>query len=183
MRLLGLIEYVLLRARKKLNPYVASRLLSRHDFSNSRTRKILRESGLKVGEGLSVRAPLLLEDGLKISLGDQVWINYGLTGVGAGQIEIGDRVLIGPHVTLVTANHPLDPLERANSHRVEHGKITIGANAWIGANVTVCPGVCIGRNSVIGAGSVVTRNIPENMFAAGVPCKAIRSLEPTKEST
>ena len=118
-----------------------------------------------------------------ISLGNHVWINYGLTGVGAGHIEIGDRVLIGPHVTLVTANHPLDPLERAKPHRVEHGKITIGENAWIGANVTICSDVRIGKNSVIGAGSVVTRNIPDNVLAAGVPCKPIRLLDTARDST
>ena len=92
------------------------------------------------------------------------------------EVVIGVNVLFGPNVTIVTANHPKSPKEREEN--LEFGaKVVIENNVWLAAGVTVCPGVTIGENSIIGAGSVVTKSIPKNVVAYGVPCKVIEKIE------
>ena len=93
-----------------------------------------------------------------------------------GKITIGKNVLFGPNVSIYTAGHPIHPDSRNSGY--EYGiPVTIGDNVWIGGNVSICPGVTIGENSVIGAGSVVLKDVPPNTVAAGNPCRVIRTLE------
>lgn len=107
--------------------------------------------------------------------GSGIYANSNLTLVDDGHIYIGDKVLFGPNVTVATANHPVDPELRSKA--LQYNKdVHIGENVWIGANTVIVPGVSIGRNSVIGAGSVVTKDIPDNVVAAGTPCRIIREI-------
>ena len=105
-----------------------------------------------------------------------------------GKVHIGDNVMIGPNVTITTNLYPLVASERnvcwvpnrfPSGHKVYTKPIAIGDNVWICSNVTICPGVTIDRNTVIGAGSVVTKNIPSNVLAYGVPCRAVRPITET----
>jgi maltose O-acetyltransferase len=112
--------------------------------------------------------------GFNIHLGRDFYANHNLVILDVCQVEIGDNVLFGPNVVLSTASHPVDPIQRSNT---EYGApIVIGNRAWLGANVSVLPGVRIGTNPVIGAGSVVTRDIPDNSVAVGNPCRVSRTL-------
>jgi len=113
--------------------------------------------------------------GHNVHLGSNVYANYNLTLVDDGPIYIGDNVMIGPNVTIATANHPIHSQMR--SIGLQYVKpVTIEENVWIGAGTVVVPGVKIGKNSVIGAGSVVVKDIPENVVAVGNPCRPIREI-------
>jgi len=115
--------------------------------------------------------------GRHLHLGNGVYANFNLTLVDDGHIYIGDKVMIGPNVTVTTANHPILPEFRARG--LQYNKdVFIEENVWLAAGVTVLPGVRIGKNSVIGAGSVVTRDIPENVVAVGTPCRVLRKIGP-----
>ncbi|WOG27346.1 sugar O-acetyltransferase [Endozoicomonas sp. 8E] len=113
--------------------------------------------------------------GYNIHLGENFYANHHCTILDGAKVTIGNDVLFGPSVTISTAGHPLDSVTRNTG--LEFCKpITIGNNVWLGANVSVNPGVTIGDNSVIGAGSVVTRDIPANSVAVGAPCRVIKSV-------
>lgn len=113
--------------------------------------------------------------GRHLHLGSGVYINFNMSLVDDGHIYVGDKVMFGPNVTIATANHPIDPELRARA--LQYNKdVRIGDNVWIGAGVTIVPGVRIGDNSVIGAGSVVTKVIPENVIAVGNPCRVLRAI-------
>ena len=113
--------------------------------------------------------------GSHVHLGNRIYANLNLTLVDDGHIYIGDRVLIAPNVTIATANHTLEPeLRRYEMQYVRD--VHIGENTWIGTGVIVLPGVTIGKNCVIGAGSVVTRDIPDNSLALGNPCRVVREI-------
>lgn len=128
------------------------------------------------GKSCFVQPPFYCDYGTNIHLGKRVFFNFNCTVLDVTPVTIGDRTMIGPNVQLYTATHPLEAGARAAG--TEFGKpITLGDDVWIGGNVTICPGVTIGDRSVIGAGSVVTRDIPKDVFAAGNPCKVIRSIE------
>ncbi len=117
--------------------------------------------------------PFYTDCGKNISVGKNVFINSGCKFQDQGGIRIGNGVLIGHNVTLLTLNHEEDPSSRQNLHAAP---VTIGDNAWLGANVTVLPGVTIGAGAIIGAGAVVTKDVPENTVAVGVPAKIIRKV-------
>ena len=117
--------------------------------------------------------PFYTDCGKNITLGQHVFINSGCRFQDQGGITIGDGALIGHNVVLATLNHGLNPEER---HDLFPASIHIGKNAWLGANVTVLGGVTIGDNAVIAAGAVVTRNVPANTVAAGVPARVVRTL-------
>jgi acetyltransferase-like isoleucine patch superfamily enzyme len=122
-------------------------------------RSLLAEIfGAPVPESLSILPPFYCDHGLGASFGERVFINQGCFFLDFGGITIGDRVLIGPRVTLSTAGHPLDPRERFDF--ITHAPIVIEDDVWIGAAVTVTPGVTIGRGSVVGAGAVVAKDVP-----------------------
>jgi acetyltransferase-like isoleucine patch superfamily enzyme len=120
--------------------------------------------------------------GKLISIGRKVFINYGVELAGAATITIGHHTLIGPHVQIQTATHPVDPTER-QQWAFWAKPIVIGQNVWIGASAIICPGVTIGDHSVIGAGSVVTRDVPPCSLAVGNPAQVIRELTPPDEAT
>ncbi len=111
--------------------------------------------------------------GTNITFGDGCYVNFNCNFVDDGNITIGDKVMFGPAVTIATVGHPLNPNYREYMYTAP---VTIGNNCWIGANVTICPGVTIGENSVIGAGSVVVHDIPANCVAVGNPCRVLREF-------
>jgi maltose O-acetyltransferase len=147
---------------------------SREDEQEERNR-ILQELIPDAGEGLWLQPPFYCDYGYNIKVGSKVFFNFNCVILDVTQVTIGDRTLFGPNVQIYTATHPLNHLERASG--LEFAKpITIGEDVWVGGSVVICPGVTIGDRSVIGAGSVVTRDIPADVFAAGNPCRVIRNL-------
>lgn len=136
------------------------------------------------GKGLGVFAPFYCEYGVNIRVGKDCFFNYGCTFLDISPITLGNGVWIGANVTLATPNHPLIAEERLNAdypdgrHDLEYSEaITIEDGCWICSGVTVCGGVTIGKNSVVAAGAVVTRDIPEDSIAAGVPARVIRKID------
>lgn len=124
---------------------------------------------------LWIQPPFQCDYGTHIITGENVFFNFNCVVLDVATVTIGNRVFIGPQVQLYTALHPEDPELRAGGKC--YGKaITIGDDVWIGGNSVICPGVTIGSRSIIGAGSVVTKNIPDDVFAAGNPCKVIRPV-------
>ncbi|MBR2752073.1 MAG: sugar O-acetyltransferase [Clostridiales bacterium] len=137
---------------------------------------LLREILGKTSEGyLTIESPFFCDYGYNIEIGTNFFANYNFIVLDVGKVRIGDNVMFGPNVMLCTAGHPLHPQTRNSGY--EYGiDITIGDNVWIGGNVCVLPGVTIGNNVVIGAGSVVTKDIPDNMLAYGNPCRVAREI-------
>ena len=125
--------------------------------------------------GCYIKSPFICEYGTYITLGKNFFANYNCKLIDGGKITFGDDVLLGPDCTFVTPEHPVDP-ERRLAGYLTYKPITVGNNVWFGARVTVCPGVTIGDNCVIGAGSVVVKDIPANSVAVGNPCRVIRSV-------
>lgn len=120
-----------------------------------------------------IEPPFYFCYGRNIEIGDECYLNMGCTFIDDAKIKIGNKVAFGPGVTIATVGHPIHPDHR----RLMYGDpVIIEENCWIGANTTICPGVTIGKNSVIGAGSIVTKDIPENSVAVGNPCKIIREI-------
>ena len=129
----------------------------------------------KTGNNVWIEPPFHCDYGWNIEVGENFFANYGLTILDVGKVTIGDNVQFAPGVSIYTAGHPLHPVSRNSGY--EYGiPITIGNHVWIGGNVIILPGVTIGDNAVIGAGSVVTKDVPDNMIAAGNPCKVIREI-------
>lgn len=136
---------------------------------------LLRELVGKVGERAEVLSPLQVDYGCNISIGDDTFLNHGAYLMDCAPITIGSHVFIGPNLGAYTAQHPLLPEER--NRGVERAlPIVIEDDCWLGGDVKIMPGVTIGRGSVIGAGSVVTRDVPSGVIAAGVPVKILRAL-------
>ncbi|WP_050933125.1 sugar O-acetyltransferase [Vibrio harveyi] len=136
---------------------------------------ILNHLLASVGKNCYIEPPLRANWGCHTHLGDNVYANFNLTLVDDTHIYIGDHVMIGPNVTIATAGHPIDPELRRDIAQFNI-PVHIGNNVWIGANSVVLPGVTIGENSVIGAGSVVTKDIPANVVAVGNPCRVLREI-------
>ncbi len=128
-----------------------------------------------IGKGSSIEPPFHCDYGTQISLGADVFVNFGGIFLDPAPIVIGDGAQLGPGVQLLTADHPRDATDRSAGPEMAR-PITIGARAWIGGGVIVCPGVTIGADSTIGAGSVVVRDVPSGVVAAGNPCRVIRRL-------
>ncbi len=136
----------------------------------------LRRMFAEVGEGCYVESPFYSNfGGRHVHFGKGVYANFGLTLVDDTHIYVGDYTMIGPHVTLATAGHPIDPDLRRRGLQYNM-PIRIGENCWLGAGVIVLPGVTIGDNAVIGAGSVVTHDLPDNVVAVGSPCRVLRPI-------
>jgi maltose O-acetyltransferase len=144
--------------------------------------RLLRELLRSVGEGVEIRPPFHVDYGYQISVGNRVFANFGLIILDVAEVTIGDDVLIGPNVQLLTATHPLsaEP-RRAKWERAD--PIAIGANAWLGGGVIVCPGVTIGENAVVGAGAVVIDDVPPNVLAVGNPARIVRVIEPASPAS
>ncbi|MEY4432711.1 MAG: hypothetical protein RLZZ44_841 [Bacteroidota bacterium] len=122
----------------------------------------------------TVFIPFHTNFGKHIFIGKNVFINHGCSFLDLGGITIEDDVLIGPQVNIITENHPVDPKSRKS---LDLKSVTIKRNAWIGANATVLPGVTIGENSIVAAGAVVTKDVPDNTIVGGVPAKFIKKIE------
>jgi maltose O-acetyltransferase len=137
-------------------------------------RAILRELFARGGESVWMQPPFFCDYGSNIELGERVFFNYNCVVLDVCRVRIGDFTLFGPGAQILTPLHPLDPELR---RREEFGKpVEIGSDVWVGGGALILPGVRIGSRSVIGAGSVVTRDVPEGVLAAGNPCRVIRSI-------
>jgi maltose O-acetyltransferase len=137
-------------------------------------RRILVDLIGQGGDSVWMQPPFYCDYGSNILLGERVFFNFNCVVLDVCQVTIGDFTLIGPAVQIYTPMHPLDAELRRTQ---EFGKpVQIGSDVWIGGAAIICPGVTIGSKSVIGAGSVVTRDIPDGVFAAGNPCRVIRAL-------
>ncbi len=137
--------------------------------------ELLRTLLHELGEGSEILSPFQCDYGYQISIGSRTFINFGAVILDSAPVVIGDDVQIGPGVQLVTPVHPLDPTERRTL--VESAApVQIGDGAWLAAGVIVCPGVTIGADAVVGAGSVVTRDVPARRLCFGNPCRVVREL-------
>ena len=139
-------------------------------------QQYMHEVFASCGENCYIEIPLHANwGGHHLHLGNNVYMNFNTTLVDDGHIYIGDKVMFGPNVTITTANHPIDPELRGRN--LQYNKdVWIDDNVWIGAGVIIMPGIHIGKNSVIGAGSIVTRDVPENVVAFGNPCRVRREI-------
>ncbi|WP_108718942.1 sugar O-acetyltransferase [Miniimonas sp. S16] len=143
-------------------------------------REILADLLGSVGEGVFIKPPLAVDYGENIHVGARTCVNSGLTALDVAPITIGADCLLGPNVQLLTPTHPIDPRPRRD--KLEAARpITLGDNVWLGGGVIVCPGVRIGDNTVVGAGSVVTRDLPANVVAVGNPARVIRTITEADE--
>lgn len=146
---------------------------SREDEQEERSR-ILRELFGKETDAY-IQPPFFCDYGSNITLGTNVFFNFNCVILDVAPVKIGDYVLFGPSVQVFTATHPLSAAERRRG--LESGKpIEIGPDVWVGGGTVICPGVTIGARSIIGAGSVVTSDIPEDVIAVGNPCRVMRKL-------
>lgn len=169
-----------LKVRDLANKYNA---LSAYDMEN---RRILLKEIFPLEKNVDscfFEPNIRVEYGTNVSFGKNFYMNYDCILLDVAKISIGDNVMFGTRVMVITPMHPMLGEERIMQdfpdgfHDIEYSKpVTIGSNVWLASGVIVCPGVTIGDNAVIGAGSVVTRDIPSNCFAVGVPCKVIREL-------
>jgi len=139
-------------------------------------RDLLREMLGSFGADSVIEPRFCCDYGKHISIGAHCFVNYDAVLLDCAPITIGDNVSIGPRTQLVTALHPIDDVDARRQGWESAAPITIGDNVWLAAGVTVCPGVAIGTDSVVGAGSVVTRDLPAGVLAAGNPCRVIRPL-------
>jgi acetyltransferase-like isoleucine patch superfamily enzyme len=131
-------------------------------------------TGQPIDDTFRLIPPVYSDHGVNIRIGRNVFINQGCHLSDIGGIDIGDDVMIGPRVNLITSGHPVDPSQRRSG--VTAAPIRIERNVWIGAAATILQGVTIGENSVIGAGSVVTRDVPPGTLAVGVPAEVVREI-------
>ncbi|TBR38310.1 sugar O-acetyltransferase [Marinomonas agarivorans] len=122
-----------------------------------------------------IESPFHCDYGYNVSYGKGFYVNHGCTLLDAAPIVFGDNCLLAPNVVISTAGHPLDPEQRASGLEFAQ-PITVGNDVWFGANVTVCPGVTIGNNVVVGAGSVVNKDLPDNSVCVGAPAKPIKAI-------
>ncbi|MBB5963206.1 sugar O-acetyltransferase [Planomonospora venezuelensis] len=146
-----------------------------HPTDPAAARSVLEELLGSIAPDAHIRPPLYVDYGSHITVGSGTFANYGLTALDVAPITIGDDVQIGPYVQLLTPTHPLDPEQRRNKLEAA-SPIVIGDNVWLGGGAIVLAGVTIGADSVIGAGSVVTRDIPAGVVAVGTPARVVRPL-------
>jgi maltose O-acetyltransferase len=138
-------------------------------------RAVLAELLGAFGAGSELRPPLRCDYGYQTRIGARSFVNWGLVSLDVATVTIGDDVQIGPNVQLLTATHPIDPGPRRDKWEAAQ-PIVIGDNVWLGGGVIVCPGVSIGENTVVGAGSVVTKDLPANVVAVGNAARIIREI-------
>lgn len=157
---------------------------STHEEESEKRAAIIRQIIGQMGENCFFQGPIYFHYGKHTKVGNNLFANFNFTVQDDAEVTIGDNCNFGPNVTIVTPVHPMIASERrlmrdvdGNPRRFCYAKpVKIGSDCWFGANVVVCPGVTIGDNCVIGAGAVVTRDIPANSFAAGNPARVIREI-------
>ena len=151
------------------------------DFNSFRTNETINRNKLikrllgKIGNSFIIEPPFRCDYGYNIEIGENFYSNYNLIILDCAKVLIGDNIMIGPNVSIYTAGHPVH-YEIRNQGYEYTVPVSIGNNVWIGGNAVINPGVSIGDNSVIGSGSVVTKDIPGNVIAAGNPCKVLRGI-------
>ncbi len=141
----------------------------------AKRRELLKVLLAEVGENCYIEPPLHANWGRNTHLGSNVYANFNLTLVDDTDVYIGDSVMFGPNVTIATAGHPIDPELRRKVAQFNI-PVRIGNNVWIGAGAVILPGITIGDDSVIGAGSIVTKDIPAGVVAVGNPCRVLRPI-------
>lgn len=153
-----------------------------YDYNNTRPTQqsqraeLLKKMFAEIGTGCYIEPPLHANwAGRHVHFGEYVYANFGLTLVDDTHIYVGDSTMFGPNVVIATAGHPIEPNLREKGYQFNM-PVHIGKNCWLGAGVLVMPGVTIGDNTVIGAGSVVTKDIPANVVAVGNPCRVLREI-------
>ena len=152
-----------------------------YEFNNTKPsdtdlqRDLLQKILGKIKGEIVITAPFYCDYGFNIEVGENFYTNHNCTILDAAKVTFGKNVFIGPNCVITTAGHPLDKEQRGKGLEFAY-PITIKDDVWIGANVTILPGVTIGDETVIGAGSVVTKNIPSGVIAVGNPCKVIRPI-------
>jgi maltose O-acetyltransferase len=148
---------------------------SRADEQSERVR-LMKELIPAAGEGVWIEPPFYCDYGSNITLGDRVFFNFNCVVLDVAPVRIGSGTLFGPAVQIYAATHPLSAVARRTG--LEAGQpIEVGEDVWVGGGAIICPGVSIGARSVIGAGSVVTRDVPAGVLAAGNPCRVIRQIQ------
>ena len=152
---------------------VCARLRSIYDEDY---RQVIEELIPGIPQSTTICPPFHCDHGTGIILGENVFMNYDCIMLDGGYIRIGKHTLIGPHCQFYTPQHPMDYVERREEKETAY-PITIGEDCWLGGNVVVCPGVTIGNRCIIAAGSVVTKDIPDDSLAAGIPAVVKRSLK------
>lgn len=153
-----------------------------YDFNHTRPTEsdkrdeLLKELFAELGEGCYIEPPLHANwGGHHVHMGKNVYANFNLTLVDDTHIYIGDYTMIGPNVVIATGGHPLLPELREKGYQY-NAPVHVGRNCWLGAGVIIVPGITIGDNAVIGAGSIVTKDIPSNVLAVGNPCRVLREI-------
>ena len=144
------------------------------DSDQDTRRRLLRELFGKGGDTVWMQPPFFCDYGYNIELGERVFFNFNCVVLDVCRVIIGDFTLFGPAVQIYTAMHPLNAEQRQAKEFAR--PITIGSDVWVGGGAIICPGVSIGSKTVIGAGSVVNKDVPEGVFAAGNPCRVIREI-------
>ncbi len=145
-------------------------------FNNFKERETLCKKLFgSTGNDIRINKPFYCDYGQNIHIGDNFYANFDCILLDVNTITIGDNVMFGPRVSIYTATHPID--SEIRNEGLEYGEaVSIGDNVWVGGSATINPGVSIGDNSIIGAGSVVVKDIPENVIAVGNPCKVLRPI-------
>lgn len=165
-----------LSAERRRARLLLKALNSTRDDEPEERARLLRELIPDAGAELWIEPPFYCDYGTNITVGDRVFFNFNCVVLDVAPVRIGSGVLFGPAVQIYAATHPLSAAERRTG--LELGRpVEIGDDVWVGGGAILCPGVTIGARSVIGAGSVVTRDVPEGVFAAGNPCRVIRAIE------
>jgi maltose O-acetyltransferase len=163
-------------AQERLRARDLTRAFNNTAAAEREVRQEILSRLLGSGEGVWIEPPFYCDYGSNIYLGRNVYFNFNCVVLDVARVDIGDSTMFGPNVQIYTATHTMDVETRRTG--LELGKaISIGSEVWVGGGAIINPGVRIGSRSVIGAGSVVTRDIPEGVFAAGNPCRVIRYLE------
>jgi maltose O-acetyltransferase len=164
----------LIRGRERARD-LCQELNATREAEQEERRSILLQLFSAGGDDVWMQPPFFCDYGTNIHLGRKCYFNYNCVVLDVCEVTVGDHVLFGPNVQIYTATHPMDATLR---HSQEYGKpVSIGSDVWVGGGAIICPGVTIGSRSVIGAGSVITRDIPDDVFAAGNPCRVVRAIE------
>ena len=168
------LDPVLVAARSRARDLCQELNATREADQDLRRRLLLQIFG-KGGESVWLQPPFFCDYGSNIELGERVFFNFNCTVLDVCRVIIGDYTQFGSGVQILT---PLHPLNAALRRKQEYGAaVTIGSDVWVGSGAIILPGVCIGSRTVIGAGSVVSRSLPENVLAVGNPCRVIREIE------